>query len=203
MSANDIQPKGWHSRGYLPHFDAGEVFQAITFRLDDSMPQQLLAKWRRELSRESEDFADAIRYRIEAYLDRGCGSCYLTDRRIATLVQSALLHFDDDRYRLSAWVVMPNHVHVLAAPCLGHTLSGIMHSIKSYTANEANKLLNRKGPFWFEDYFDRYIRNAQHYENAVNYIESNPVRAGLCRSAREWRFGSAWFRAQLSRAMGQ
>src|SRR6266571_9417000 len=105
MALIDYQPVGWHSRGYLPHFDAGEVFQAITFRLHDSMPQSLLEKWKRELSRESDDIDDKLRYRIEAYLDRGCGDCYLSDRRIANLVQSALLHFDGERYRISAWII--------------------------------------------------------------------------------------------------
>jgi REP element-mobilizing transposase RayT len=195
----DYQPKGWHSRGYLPHFDAGEVFQSITFRLYDSMPQGLLEEWRRDLAREADDFEDRLRYRIEAYLDRSYGACYLSNDRIANLTQSALLHFDGERYRLSAWVIMPNHVHLLAAPCFGYSLSNIMHSLKSYTAQQANKTLVRKGRFWFEDYFDRYIRNAKHFENAVAYIESNPVRAGLCETARDWRFGSAWFRSRQLR----
>ena len=60
---------------------------------------------------------------------------------------------------------------------------------------QANKILRTKGRFWFEDYFDRYIRNAKHFENAKSYIEENPVRAGLCGSAGEWRFGSAWYRS--------
>jgi REP element-mobilizing transposase RayT len=199
---SDHKPIGWHSRGYLPHFDAGEVFQSITFRLYDSMPQTLLEQWKQELARESEEFEDKLRYKIEAYLDRGIGACYLANNRIATLVQSALLHFDGERYRLAAWVVMPNHVHLLAAPCSPHSLSNIMHSIKSYTAQQANKILGRKGNFWFEDYFDRYIRNANHYENALSYIESNPEGAGLCKSSRDWEFSSAWFRSRAARRAG-
>jgi len=195
QSSNDYKPEGWHSRGYLPHFDAGEVFQSITFRLHDSMPQTLLEKWTLELAHDSETFKEELQYRIEGYLDRGVGACYLADERIAALVRSALLHFDGDRYRLSAWVVMPNHLHFLAAPCYSYSLSKIMHSLKSYTAQEANKLLRRKGRFWFEDYFDRYIRNAKHFENAISYIENNPVRAGLCCAPREWRFSSACDRA--------
>lgn len=195
-TASDYKPAGWHSRGYLPHFDAGEVFQSITFRLHDSMPQELLAKWREELTRESDEIEDALRWRIEAYLDQGYGACHLADDRIASMMQNALLHFDGERYRLSAWVLMPNHVHLLAAPLAGHSLSSMMHSIKSYTAQQANKILQRDGRFWFEDYFDRYIRNAKHFENAVAYIESNPVRAGLCNSPTEWQFGSACFRAR-------
>jgi putative DNA methylase len=190
----DYKPIGWHSRGYLPHFDAGEIFQSITFRLFDSMPQTLLEKWTRELANEK-DSEDQLRYRIEAYLDSGYGACFLSDDRIADLMQSALLYFDGERYRLSAWAIMPNHVHLLAAPCFGYSLSSIMHSLKSFTAQQANKILARKGRFWFEDYFDRYIRNARHFENALGYIESNPVRAGLVKSAADWPFGSAWFRS--------
>jgi REP element-mobilizing transposase RayT len=195
MMQSDYQPKGWHSRGYLPHFDGGEVFQSITFRLSDSMPQTLLERWKDELTNE-EDSEDQLRYRIEAYLDRGYEACFLSDHRIADLTQSALLYFDGERYRLSAWVIMPNHVHLLAAPRIGHSLSSIMHSLKSYTSQEANKILARKGKFWFEDYFDRYIRNGQHFENAVSYIENNPVRAGLCEYTDDWRFSSAWFKSR-------
>jgi hypothetical protein len=80
---NEHEPRGWHSRGYLPHFDAGEVFQSITFRLHDSMPQNLIDRWKCELTHEAEDIGDALRWRIEAYLDRGYGACYLADPRIA------------------------------------------------------------------------------------------------------------------------
>jgi len=163
------------------------------------MPQILLDKWKHELASESEEWEDKLRYRIEAYLDCGIGACYLADKRIAGLVQSALTYFDSQRYRLSAWVVMPNHVHLLAAPCISHSLSNIMHSLKSYAAQEAN-MLKRRGSFWFEDYFDRYIRNAKHFENAIDYIENNPVRAGLCKSARDWPFGSARFRSEQRQA---
>jgi REP element-mobilizing transposase RayT len=192
--------KGWHSRGYLPHFDAGEVFQSITFRLYDSMPQNVLKRWKTELAREKADFADDLRWRIEAYLDQGYGACFLSNFRIAAMLENALLHFDGERYRLSGWAVMPNHVHILVAPCAGYTVSNIMHSIKSFTSQEANKILGRKGRFWFEDYFDRYIRNAKHFTNAIIYIESNPVKAGLCEHAAVWRFSSAWHRAATTKS---
>ncbi len=206
VEPSDYKPIGWHSRGYLPHFDAGEVFQSVTFRLHDSMPQSLLETWKRELACESDEFDEKLRWRIESYLDQGYGHCFLSDARIADMVQNALLHFDGVRYRLSEWVVMPNHVHLLAAPGFANSLSDIMHSIKSYTAQEANKILGRKGRFWFGDYFDRYIRNGRHFENAVNYIKNNPVSAGLCHAPSEWRFSSAWYRAQVpqtSRAGGR
>jgi hypothetical protein len=77
-------PDGWHSRGYLPHFDAGEIPQFITFRLADSMPQALFDRWRQELGREQNINVDAaLRKRIELYLDQGYGECLLGDPRIA------------------------------------------------------------------------------------------------------------------------
>jgi REP element-mobilizing transposase RayT len=183
---------GWHSRGYLPHFDGGEVVQFVTFRLKDSLPQSVVERWRRELAQDDDA---ALRRRVEAYLDEGHGVASLKQPQVASVVQNTLLHHDGARYRLAAWAVMPNHVHLLATPCGGHTLSGIMHSLKSYTAGEANKLLGLRGAFWMEDYFDRYIRNSAHYERTILYIENNPVKAKLCRTPEEWPFGSARFRS--------
>lgn len=189
-------PDGWHSRGYLPHFDGGEIPQVITFRLHDSLPQVLLEQWRQVLAQCPEKDAETeMRQRIEEHLDRGAGSAYLKDQHIAAMMQNALLHFDAIRYRLSAWVVMPNHVHFLATPLEGYTLSRIMHALKSYTAHEANKVLCRSGLFWQHEYFDRYIRDAKHFAAAKIYIENNPVKAGLCRLPEEWPFSSASHRS--------
>jgi REP element-mobilizing transposase RayT len=101
---------------------------------------------------------------------------------------------DGVRYDLFSWVVMPNHSHFLLTRFEDWELEQLMHSHKSYTAHQANKLLNRTGKFWMEEYFDRYIRNADHFRNAVNYIENNPVKAGLCSKPSDWPFSSAWFR---------
>ena len=188
---------GWHSRGYLPHFDGGSIPQSITFRLFDSLPQSVLDQWSHELSLQAEADREAeLRTRIDAYLDKGYGSAYLRNTSVATIVQDALLFFDEQRYLLSAWVVMPNHVHVLTTPLPGHPLSKIMHSLKSFTSNEANKVLRRSGTLWMPDYHDRYIRNEKHFAGAVTYIENNPVKAGLCKRPSHWKFSSAWFRAQ-------
>ena len=186
---------GWHSRGYLPHFDGGSIPQSITFRLFDSLPKTILDQWSEELSAHSSELTDIeMRKRIAAYLDQGHGRCYLKAPWVAKIVQDAMLFFDKEKYRLSAWVVMPNHVHMVMTPLPGKPLAGIMQSLKSFTANEANKLLARKGPFWMPDYFDRYIRNERHLVGAIAYVENNPVKAGLCRRPQDWPFSSAWFR---------
>jgi len=197
---NPTSPDGWHSRGYLPHFDGGEIPQFITFRLGDSMPQAVLQKWRTELGRESGiDVEAALRRRIEAYLDQGYGECHLSHPNIAESVQDSILFFDRDRYRLFAWVVMPNHVHLLITPCQGHALSRILQSLKGYTANEVNKLLGREGQLWQRESFDRYIRDGDHFAKVVEYIENNPVKARLCKSPEDWPFSSAWFRVRGKR----
>ena len=183
---------GWYSRDYLPHFDRPGLIQGITFRLADSMPAEVIAQWRDELAHlpEGEQKAEFQR-RIADYLDAGHGECLLRDPRIARIVEDSLLHFDGERYRLLAWVVMPNHVHALAEMHATHTLAEVVHSWKSFTAHEANKLLGRKGEFWQREYHDRYIRDGEHLEFARNYIERNPVKAGLCAKAEDWQWSSA------------
>lgn len=182
----------WHSRGYLPHYEAGEHPQSICFRLYDSLPKTLRDQWEIEINRLPDTEQNAARRkRIDAALDEGYGECWLGDPRIAEIVEDALLHFDGQRYKLHAWSIMPNHVHVLMPPIAQHTLSDILHSWKSYTALKANHVLERSGAFWQEEYFDRAIRDETHFCRAVEYIEGNPVKAGLCQRASEWFFGSA------------
>ncbi len=103
---------------------------------------------------ESGVLTDAdLRQRIEHYLDQGYGSTILKDRRIAKLVRDTILKWNGERYRLIAWVIMPNHIHLLLQNLADHKMSDIMHSVKSFTAHEANKILGRKGKFWTKEYF--------------------------------------------------
>lgn len=200
QSAGDSRaPRGWYSRGYLPHFDGGAGQpQSVTFRLADSVPASVRERWVCELQhRPSIQRETELRKRIDMFLDSGYGACHLQDPRIGPLVETALLFFDAKRYKLHAWVIMPNHVHALFTPCAGWSMSDILGSWKSFTSKEANKILSRSGQFWLEDFFDRIIRNAEHYANAISYIENNPVKAGLCRTPEAWPFGSARFRHSI------
>lgn len=184
-------PKGWHSRGYLPHFDGGEILQFITLHLGDALPHAVWLRWKAELAHEEKEIAEReLRRRSERYLDQGYGACHLRKPGIAKMVQKALLHFDADRYKLLAWVVMPNHLHFMLKPINSHSLSDILKNFKSYTAHEVNKTLRRNGQFWQEDYFDRFIRDYDHYENVMSYIARNPVKARLCKAACDWPFSS-------------
>jgi putative DNA methylase len=75
-------------------------------------------------------------------------------------------------------------------------MAAVVRSWKSFTANEANRLLGRAGTFWQPEYFDRYIRDEEHLGKAIRYIENNPVKAGLARLPEEWIFNSAYFRSR-------
>jgi REP element-mobilizing transposase RayT len=179
---------------YLPHWTKAGAIYSVTFRLNDSLPRQVLDSWRQEREdivkraasqhrpltpHEERELERLHSDRVEAFLDAGNGACHLRDPRIAALVRDALRHFDVDRYDLIAWVVMPNHVHAVLRPLTGHELPAILHSWKSYTATQANRILGLSGTFWMPEYYDHLIRDEQDFAHAVEYIVSNPQRAGL------------------------
>ena len=179
---------GWHSRGYLPHLDAAGLTQSVTFRLADSLPGAQ-AEIGSELARLG---SDAKRRALaEAWLDRGYGSCALRESDLAALVENALLCFDGQRCRLLAWVVMLNHVHVLVGVFPNWPLRSLVKSWKSYTARAINDRLGRRGTLWQTDYFDRFIRDDAHLRSEIEYIEDNPVKAGLVACAADWPWSSA------------
>lgn len=103
---------------------------------------------------------------------------------IADLVESALKHFDQGRYELLCWCVMPNHVHVVVQPHPALELGDIEHSWKSYTAHQANKLLRRSGVFWQPEPYDHLIRDEEDLEHSIEYILAHPKAAGLL----DWRW---------------
>jgi REP element-mobilizing transposase RayT len=178
--------KGWHDRGYLPHFDAGALVQSITFRLADSLPRSVYAQVVATAANDPER-----RRRLDSMIDEGRGSCRLRAPENARIVKDALHHFDGERYRLIAWVIMPNHVHVLIEQIDGFPLADIVHSWKSFAAKEINKRRDAGGQVWASDYFDRFIRDESHLAGAIRYIEENPVKAGLATRPEDWPFSSA------------
>jgi REP element-mobilizing transposase RayT len=180
----ELRAAGWHTRGYLPHFDGASIPQFITLHLADALPLKVIDRWKRQLSQvDKKEEQILMQRRIDRYLDQGHGSCHLKDSKIARMVEESLLSGDGLVYKLSAWVIMPNHTHSLLRRFEDADLSDIMQAHKGYTAHKANELLNRSGEFWLEEYFDRYIRNEEHFWKTVNYIGNNPVKAGLCKTA--------------------
>lgn len=192
----------WHTRGYLPHYDGARI-QFVTYRLADSMPQQKLDELDLELVSMPDKKNDVERrQRIEAWLDAGMGCCALKHPEVARVVKETFQHFDGERYELRAWCIMPNHCHVMIKPF--EPLARIVQSWKSYTGRWAltrNAELGLGVPgkaFWMREYWDRFIRDENHYNHARDYIHNNPVKAGLCRVAEEWAWSSAYSGKQRS-----
>ncbi len=195
---------------YLPHWTmTGSGIYAVTYRLADSLPREVLERLVHErdallvealkhpdglTNEEAQRLAHLHSQRIEAYLDAGCGSCWLKNPQVADIVSENLHHFSGWRYQLHAWCVMPNHVHVLVEPQGDHRLPDIVQGWKSFSAKAANEVLGRTGIFWQPEYYDHLIRDEADYAQTVAYVVNNPVKANLA----AWRWvgrgmgGSPW-----------
>ena len=193
----EIGAPRWHSRGYLPHLESAAIIQHVTFHLADSLPQSVLIRLDSELRALPAEKRDAERRKkIERWIDAGHGSCLLRSPSIASLVQRTLLFFDGQRYRLLAWVIMPNHVHVLFEPINGWTVAKIVASWKKFTATEISKRQHRSSeplsaPIWHREYWDRFIRDKTHLIQVIDYISQNPVKAGLAPTPQAYPWSSA------------
>ncbi len=192
-------------RRQLPHFQPAGVTFFITGRLYGSLPQEALKKLKEEketahnrIKRECEDEAtreEEIRKlhkrhfaKWDQYLDAYTNEPqWLTNPAVALIVKNAFHYFDKKSYDLVAYCVMPNHFHLVidTSDEIRYTkpLYAILHSIKSYSAHEANKVLNRTGIFWQEESYDHIIRDAREFNNTIAYTLENPVKAGL---AEDW-----------------
>ncbi len=198
------EPKGWYSSNFLPHFDMPGTVQHITYHLADSLPRPAVKRVRSELRSLQHSRLEAERHkRLQALLDQGMGSCLLRENPYARIVEDSFLHGDGDRYKLLAWTVMPNHVHVLVELLSGWALGKIVQSWKRHTSRQIHLLQMAHGQgdaggagssLWHREYWDRYIRNEEHFWTVVRYIEENPVIAGLVSKPEEWAWGSARLR---------
>ncbi len=200
-------PLEWYSRGYLPHCDRTGLLQSITFRLADSLPQEVLKQLELEVACEAEDRRELHRRKlIEKHMDFGLGCCALKHPEVADIVQNAFLTFDGVKYRLIAWRIMPNHVHLLIEHLI--ELKKIVQSWKSFTGRwvmRRNAELELGVPgksLWMREYWYRYIRNEEHLHNVIEYIHQNPVKARLCQFPESWRWSSAWERRAPARKGG-
>jgi len=173
----------------LPHWvPPGEVL-FVTWRLHGSLPQAAGEK----LLRRKDPNAGRAFARMDRVLDRAfSGPRWLAELRIAELISETLESGEHTWkwYELFAFVVMPNHVHALLRPLVRP--ARIMQRVKGSSAQAANAVLGRTGlSFWQDESYDHWVRNSTEFDRIKAYIESNPVRAGLARTAEDWPWSSA------------
>ncbi len=188
-----------NTRGFLPHWKQNNAVYFVTFRLADSLPKDVLEQieFEREQSEKNltnlqRDLKPEEKNRLEkifsakydGFLDNGYGECHLKNPTVAEMVEESLMFYDEKKYRLFAWCIMPNHVHAVLHIFPRQDLSEITHSWKSFTAHEANKILKRTGKFWQSESFDRIVRDEAEFYRTIEYILENPVKAGL----QNWRW---------------
>jgi putative transposase len=177
----------------LPHWHPSGHLLFVTWRLYGSLPASAVAKIKsKHRASAGRRFAS-----FDSYLDKSaCGPLWLRQPEIAEVVVASLRHGHElCHYILHAFVIMPNHVHLLMNPLT--ELSRCMRGIKNPTARAANRLLERTGrPFWQDESFDHWVRNGAQLERITRYIEHNPVQAGLVKGAEDWPWSSAYGRSR-------
>lgn len=163
----------------LPHWQQADAMQFVTFRLGDAMPQARLLEWKEEYKNwlahhpkpwspaEQQEYRKRFVWTLERWLDAGEGSCLLGEARCRQAVEETLMHDQGTRAEHHAWVIMPNHVHVLFA---AHARLEVL--IKSWKGISARKI--GRGSIWQKGYRDTMIREDRHFANAVRYIRRNP-----------------------------
>lgn len=173
----------------LPHWQPPGKDLFVTWRLSGSLPVTVV-----EAVRAMGELPEGKRFaEFEKHLDSGnFGPTWLSKGKVATLVVEALKDADSLRMcKIHAYVVMPNHVHVLLEP--GVELAKITKLVKGRTARAANKILRRTGKFfWQDESFDHWIRNSAEFERVRTYIERNAVKAGFARRPEDWKWSSAY-----------
>ncbi|MEI8038648.1 MAG: transposase [Verrucomicrobiota bacterium] len=179
--SNEIQKHG----SKLPHWQQGEVMQFVTFRLGDAMPAAKLRQWKEDRDiwldhhpqpwspRQEREYHQRFTSKLEAWLDDGAGSCLLDAPHLREIVQNVLMRFQGERVEHHAWVIMPNHLHLLFTPKI--PIESLMKTWKGTSAHRIGR-----GSIWQKNYRDTLIRDGGHFANAVRYIRRNPanLRAG-------------------------
>ncbi|MBC8416248.1 MAG: transposase [Candidatus Cloacimonetes bacterium] len=196
---------------FLPHIQPENAIIFITYRLAFSLPQAFYLKEsiRKIKSRMQKEIHKNFKKRKEItakyeyklflvedlfYPKISNSPQWLMEKSIVEIVEESLLWGHQKRYELFSYCIMPNHIHILIRPMKienenkFYELKDIMYSHKRFTAREANKILNRKGDFWYREFYDHYIRNEKEFRNVLRYIYHNPVKAGLVSEPEDWRF---------------
>jgi REP element-mobilizing transposase RayT len=176
-----------YHRRRLPHWQPEGRALFITFRLAGSLPAE------RGFQPEAVTSGQAFAL-MDRVLDAGqAGPRYLVRPELAEVVAGAIREGASRRnhYLLHAFAVMPNHVHLLVTPRVDGGV--LLRQLKGATAREINRRLALTGrALWQNESYDHWVRDQEEFERIRRYIEGNPVRAGICAEAEEYRWSSAW-----------
>ena len=191
----------------LPHWTQAGVVCFITFRTHDSMPKEVVQRWRDERNRwlrhngidpqtpdwsaqlqslnkeKRTEFYRTFSTRWHEHLDSCHGACVLQQPKLSAIVGDSLKYADGEKYDLTDFVVMPNHVHLLASFFDEQTMLKQCESWKHWTARQINLAIGQKGRFWQQDGFDHLVRSEQQFQHFRRYILRNPVKARLAAGA--------------------
>ena len=171
-------------RRNLPHWRQNGATYFVTFRLFDSLPNQLVQELdhiRRMLIAEqlhptALTATDREYFRsMKRFLDQGLGACWLREPEIRDLVITAMACFDGQRYELGDYAIMPNHVHVLVRPLSDYELEEVLHGWKGYTGRAINRKIERHGAVWQDESYDRLVRDSLEFERTSRYIRNNGI----------------------------
>jgi putative transposase len=169
-------------RRRLPHWQPEGVPIFLTWRLFGSLPKQLIALT------EGQRFV-----LLDRHLDTATtGPMFLKDPAIAAAVEETFRTAGTkwELYELFSWVLMANHVHILLQP--HKPLREVTRAVKNTSGRRANLILGRSGqPFWQDESYDHWVRNGKEFDRIVQYIEWNPVKAGLVEQPELWPWSSA------------
>ncbi len=179
-----------YQSGYPTGSEDSHRTQLVTFYLADSFPKWLRPKWEGLWKIENER---QRRTQLEAYLDESHGESHLRRNDVAQHVELTLRFYRPERYELKAWIIMPNHVHVLFEVNLT-TTAQIVESWQDETDYNIQRRFCFPKPFWEKAFWRTLIRDEDHEARAIRYIESNATKTGLASAPAEWPWGSARFR---------
>ena len=191
----------WHEH-CRPHWSQAGAVVFITFRMHDSIPREVLNRWEREKQEwlrprgrttaahwsfvvptlpeeERNAFQKTFNRCREEFLDTCHGRCLLKQPELSKIVAESLLYFDGQRYRMGDFVVMPNHVHLLAVFPSAEMMKEQCDSWLHYTAFRINQAIGETGKLWQQEPFDHLVRSSKQYEYLRRYIADNPRKAGL------------------------
>ena len=190
----------------LPHWRQEGATYFVTFHALDALPRsaindliQLREDWKAanpdpHNTDQLQEMNRRLAKRTEFWLEKGYGECLFAQHQWRNLLHEALLHFQEERVDVGAFVLMPNHGHCIVRPLTGHTLEDWLGSVRGFVTHQINQQSNRQGRLWQPEPHDRIVRDLDHLNRCLRYIGGNPAKAGLPMSADMLWINSDWQR---------